>query len=656
MISRYSRPFDHVLGARTLLGAPGLATRSKDATIVTRSYLIMFRSSNPSMWAKHLLDAERRKRAQPNRPMPPRKRPASALGSAKRPATRATGAKFPIQWSEWPGDGDRYLKAKQTRYVDDEAESLDRSKLEKTLKELESAVDGAEWREDENGLTAPGGFEMRCSIAHEDPEDYVIAIQTPEHSLVVGNLGCHPFVELEWMWFGNSDGSTFIPVPDKKISKDAKQLCKRAIEDVTHVVNTHCHADHITSGGKIQQIHPEVKTVISAASGAKADVKVSDGDQITVGRYVLKCVATPGHTDGCMTFVLEGPGEPKAAFTGDTLLIRGCGRTDFQQGNASALYESVHQKIFSLPEDTKIYPGNVSTVAEEKKFNPRLTKDKVAWLPDSTHFVSASLDRCIFLWNIDGALLHRWELSCRIQDLAVTKDGSRLLVVDSEKSVKVFDLQSRNALVALPESDAVTSICVSRLRDELLVNVAQHVSALSEGPAIRLWDLSNRRVLQRYLGHFQSRFVVRSCFAGDREEMVVSGSEDAQVYIWHRHYGSLLQVLAGHSATVNTVCWVRAEKDNAWLISASDDGTLRVWGCEEEFREAPETEAALVSPPIRDRPPAIMHRAPPRLPPRSPRETLRAESPGVGSQSARSGRSARATLLTEDSDDDGLER
>eukprot|EP00913_Durusdinium_trenchii_P032571 g30493.t1 len=134
----------------------------------------------------------------------------------------------------------------------------------------------------------------------------------------------------------------------------------------------------------------------------------------------------------------------------------------------------------------------------------------------------------------------------------------------------------------------------------------------------------------------------------EEQEMVVSGSEDAQVYIWHRHYGSLLQVLAGHSATVNTVCWVRAEKDNAWLISASDDGTLRVWGCKEEFREAPETEAALVSPPIRDRPPAIMHRAPPRLPPRSPRETLRAESPGVGSQSARSGRSARATLLTEE--------
>lgn len=155
---------------------------------------------------------------------------------------------------------------------------------------------------------------------------------------------------------------------------------------VKYVLNTHCHADHITSGGVIKKSHPEVQTIISAASGAAADLKLKDGDEVKFGEYALKCVATPGHTDGCMTFVLEGPGEPKAAFTGDALLIRGCGRTDFQQGNASTLYESVHQKIFSLPEETKIYPGhdyngrNVSTVAEEKKFNPRLTQNKEEFL------------------------------------------------------------------------------------------------------------------------------------------------------------------------------------------------------------------------------------------------------------------------------------
>ncbi|CAL1168550.1 unnamed protein product [Cladocopium goreaui] len=169
---------------------------------------------------------------------------------------------------------------------------------------------------------------------------------------------------------------------------------------VKYVLNTHCHADHITSGGAIKKLHPEaiklqmmylsmlhlpkVKTLISAASGAAADLKLKDGDQVHFGDYVPWRWGWEkiGHTDGCclarsrsgsrfmdafygMTFVLEGPGEPKEVYRknlvtgcdGDTLLIRGCGRTDFQQGNASALYESVHQKIFSLPEDTKIYPG-----------------------------------------------------------------------------------------------------------------------------------------------------------------------------------------------------------------------------------------------------------------------------------------------------------
>eukprot|EP00434_Breviolum_minutum_P009508 symbB.v1.2.008371.t1/scaffold521.1/size192847/3 len=120
----------------------------------------------------------------------------------------------------------------------------------------------------------------------------------------------------------------------------------------------------------------------------------------------------------------------------------------------------------------------------------------VTWFPDSLHFASAGFDRCICLWKTDGNLLHKWELTCRIQDLAATKDGSKLLVVDSDKGVKVFDVASRNVLMSLPESDAVTSICVSRLRDELLVNVAQHVSALQEGPSVRLWDLTSRRVLQ----------------------------------------------------------------------------------------------------------------------------------------------------------------
>jgi len=146
-----------------------------------------------------------------------------------------------------------------------------------------------------------------------------------------------------------------------------------------YVLNTHCHADHVTSGGSIRKDCPEVQTVISKASGAEADIHVLHGSNVDFGNLSLQVRATPGHTDGCVTYVLRLE-TGIFAFTGDTLLIRGCGRTDFQQGNSYTLHESVHQQIFTLPDRTFICPGHdyknrsISTVAEEKQYNPRLTK------------------------------------------------------------------------------------------------------------------------------------------------------------------------------------------------------------------------------------------------------------------------------------------
>jgi len=146
-----------------------------------------------------------------------------------------------------------------------------------------------------------------------------------------------------------------------------------------YVLNTHCHADHITSGGLIRKDLPEVKTIISESSGANADMHIKHGDTLKFGNMALEVRATPGHTDGCVTYVLRTK-TATFAFTGDTLLIRGCGRTDFQQGSSKRLHESVHQQIYSLPGDTIICPGHdykgrsVSTVDEERQFNPRLTK------------------------------------------------------------------------------------------------------------------------------------------------------------------------------------------------------------------------------------------------------------------------------------------
>lgn len=140
-------------------------------------------------------------------------------------------------------------------------------------------------------------------------------------------------------------------------------------------LETHVHADHVTGGWMLKrQFGSDI--VISKASGAQgADRYVVDGDEVAFGKRHLQIRSTPGHTDGCLTFVLD---DESMAFTGDCLLIRGSGRTDFQQGEARAMFRSVHDRIFTLPEDCLLYPAHdyrgltVTSVAEERKFNPRL--------------------------------------------------------------------------------------------------------------------------------------------------------------------------------------------------------------------------------------------------------------------------------------------
>ncbi|KRZ14221.1 Persulfide dioxygenase ETHE1, mitochondrial [Trichinella zimbabwensis] len=120
--------------------------------------------------------------------------------------------------------------------------------------------------------------------------------------------------------------------------------------------NTHAHADHVTATAELRKLVPECKSFISHASGAKANITLVNGETIQFG---------------CITYVCH---KERFAMTGDTLLIRGCGRTDFQQGDSRKLYNSVHSQIFSLPDDYLLFPGfSVTSVEEEKKYNPRLT-------------------------------------------------------------------------------------------------------------------------------------------------------------------------------------------------------------------------------------------------------------------------------------------
>jgi sulfur dioxygenase len=143
-------------------------------------------------------------------------------------------------------------------------------------------------------------------------------------------------------------------------------------------LDTHVHADHVTGAWRLSQ-RCGSDIALSAAAGANGvNRPLQHGDRIDFGSRHLTVRATPGHTNGCLTYVLD---DLSMAFTGDSLLIRGCGRTDFQQGSPQHLFASVREQILSLPNDCLLYPAHdyrgitVTSVAEERRFNPRLGGD-----------------------------------------------------------------------------------------------------------------------------------------------------------------------------------------------------------------------------------------------------------------------------------------
>jgi glyoxylase-like metal-dependent hydrolase (beta-lactamase superfamily II)/rhodanese-related sulfurtransferase len=142
-------------------------------------------------------------------------------------------------------------------------------------------------------------------------------------------------------------------------------------------LETHVHADHVTAAWLLKQKLGSRIGVSRASGAAGADRYLVAGERIDFGNRKLEARATPGHTNACVSYVLD---DRSMAFTGDALLIRGCGRTDFQDGDARTLYRSVREQLFSLPERCLVYPGHdyrgltVTSVGEEKLYNPRLAE------------------------------------------------------------------------------------------------------------------------------------------------------------------------------------------------------------------------------------------------------------------------------------------
>lgn len=159
----------------------------------------------------------------------------------------------------------------------------------------------------------------------------------------------------------------------EQVERDARLLDELGFRLVA-TLETHAHADHITGAWLLAQRFGS-RILYPKPTGVEGAELLDEGDVVRFGRHALEVRLTPGHTAGCATYVCD---DQQVAFTGDALLIRGCGRTDFQEGDARQLYRSVWDQILSLPKGATLYPAHdyhghsATTVAEERAHNPRL--------------------------------------------------------------------------------------------------------------------------------------------------------------------------------------------------------------------------------------------------------------------------------------------
>lgn len=179
----------------------------------------------------------------------------------------------------------------------------------------------------------------------------------------------------------NQDAILVDPVQEQ-IERDVNLLDELGLT-LHYCLETHIHADHVTSTGRLRELTGCQGIVPERTEADCADRFIRDGTVLDFEDVNVRAIATPGHTDSHMAYFVN----QDRILTGDSLLIRGCGRTDFQSGDAGTLYDHVVQQLFTLPDTTLVYPGHdykgqtVSTIGEEKRFNPRFVgKDRDAFI------------------------------------------------------------------------------------------------------------------------------------------------------------------------------------------------------------------------------------------------------------------------------------
>ncbi len=178
------------------------------------------------------------------------------------------------------------------------------------------------------------------------------------------------------LWDEKTRQAALIDSVKEQVERDTTFIKQLGVE-LKYTLETHIHADHVTGSGLLRDEFGSKAAVHHHSEAACADILLSDGDTLKLGDEEIEVIYTPGHTNTDITYRVGN-----VLFTGDALLVNGCGRTDFQSGDAKALYHSITQKLFVLDDDTIVYPGHdyngftSTTIGREKAFNPRLGNNK----------------------------------------------------------------------------------------------------------------------------------------------------------------------------------------------------------------------------------------------------------------------------------------
>lgn len=248
---------------------------------------------------------------------------------------------------------------------------------------------------------------------------------------------------------------------------------------------------------------------------------------------------------------------------------------------------SGHQKPVSIvswsPDDHQLLTCGVEEVVRRWDVSsgeclhvyekPGLGLVSCGWFPDGKWIFSGVSDKSICMWELDGKELECWkgQRTLRISDLEITSDGKQIISTCRDNAILLLDREAKVEIL-IEEDQTITSFSLSRDNRFLLVNLLNQ--------EIHLWSIEGEiKLVAKYKGHKRTRFVIRSCFGGLEQAFIASGSEDSQVYVWHRGSGELIEALPGHSGAVNCVSW--NPTNTHMLASASDDRTIRIWGLKE---------------------------------------------------------------------------